>query len=90
MAALTKKRFRMCFLEKPRPNLCRWDLRSDGQHGHARAVTIEKPVDQMQVARAAAPGAYRQLAREVRFGAGCKSGDLLMPNVDPFDPSLPP
>ena len=34
---------------------------------------IEEPVDERQVARAAASRADRQLACELRFGSGCKS-----------------
>lgn len=51
-------------------------------------MTIEQAVDEVQVARPAAPCAYRQLAREVRFGTRCEGGHLLVPDVDPFDLAL--
>jgi hypothetical protein len=39
------------------------DMGGDRQHRHAAAVAIEQAVDQMQIARAAAAGADRELAR---------------------------
>ena len=42
----------------------------------------------MEIAWAAAAGADREIARQVRFGAGRKSGDLLVADMEPFDLTL--
>ena len=62
-------------------------MRGDRQHRHAAALAVEQAVDQMQVARTAAAGANRQLARQMRLGAGREGGALLMAHVDPLDRS---
>jgi hypothetical protein len=51
-------------------------------------VAVEQTVDQVQIARPAAARADRELAREMRLGAGRERGDLLVPDMDPFDPAL--
>src|SRR4029077_9900814 len=45
-------------------------------------------VDEVQIARPAASGADREIAGEMRLGAGRKCSDLLVPDMDPFDLSL--
>ena len=57
--------------------------------GHARAVTVEQTVDEVQIARPAAARADRELARQMRLGAGRERGDLLVPDMDPLDLALP-
>ena len=89
VAAFLEKHFRVRLLEIPGADLRRRYLRRDRQHRHARPVAIEQAVDQMQIAGSAAPGADRELARQMRFGARCKSGDLLMPDMNPLDFGLP-
>ena len=79
----------MRFLEIAGADLGRRDLRGDSEHGHARAVTVEQAVDEMQVARPAAPRAYGELTRQMRLGGGRESGDLLVPDMDPLDLALP-
>ncbi len=62
-------------------------LRGDGQHGHAAALAIVETVDQMQIARTAAPGANRQCSRKMRFrsrGEGCR---LFVSYVNPLQDS---
>src|ERR1700751_3446222 len=68
----------------------RRDLRGDRQHRHTRPGAIEEPIDQMQIARAATAGTNRELARQVRLGAGSKGGDLLVPDMQPLDFALAP
>ena len=53
-----------------------------------RAVAIKKPVDQMQIARAAATRAYRELTGQVRFGAGGEGAGLLVAHMNPLDLAL--
>src|ERR1700742_603057 len=42
----------------------------------------------MEIAGAAAPGTDRKLSRQMRFGTGCESRDLLMPYMHPLDLAL--
>ena len=60
-------------------NLC-----GDGQDGNAAAMTVVKAIDQMQVARAAASGANRQLASEMGFGSGGERRRLFMSHLNPL------
>src|ERR1700722_4853522 len=48
-------------------------------------MAIEKSVDQVQIARSAAAGAYGEIARQVGFGARCEGGHLFVSPVHPFD-----
>ena len=64
-------------------------MRGDAEHGDARAVTVEQTVDEVQIARSAAPRADRELTRQMRLGAGRKRGDLLVPDLNPRDLPLP-
>ena len=64
-------------------------MRGDGEHRHARAVAVEQAVDQVQVAGAAAAGADRELAGQMRVGAGGEGRDLLVPDMQPVDLALP-
>src|SRR5208282_2564989 len=50
--------------------------------------TVEQPVDQVQVARAAAAGADGKLAGQMRLGARGEGGDLLVADMQPLDLSL--
>jgi hypothetical protein len=51
-------------------------------------VTIEKAVDEMQIARSAAPRADGKLARQMRLGARGEGGDLLVPDMQSLDLAL--
>jgi hypothetical protein len=51
-------------------------------------MTIEEAVDQVQMARSAAPRADRELIRQVRLGACRESRDLLVPDMHPLDLAL--
>jgi hypothetical protein len=55
----------------------------------ARSAAIEQPIDQVQVARAAAAGTNSRLAGQVRFGARGKGGDLFVSHLEPLDLALP-
>jgi hypothetical protein len=48
-------------------------------------MTIKQAIDQVEIARPAAPCANRERAGELCFGARCKSGNLLMADMDPLD-----
>src|SRR5262249_44757612 len=88
MAALPEQLLRVRLLEIAGGDFRRRDLGRDGEHRHTRAVAVEQTVDEMQVAGSAAAGADRELAREMRFAAGGKRRDLLVPDMNPFDLAL--
>jgi hypothetical protein len=52
-------------------------------------MTIEQAVDEMQIAWSAAAGTDGKLSGQMRLGAGCEGGDLLVPDMHPFDLALP-
>src|SRR6266581_8836317 len=89
MAALFKERLRMRFLEIPGPDFGGRDLRGDRQHRHTRSMTIEQAIDQVQIARAAAPGADGEVPRQMRLGTRRESGNFLVPHMNPLDLALP-
>src|SRR5258705_9811411 len=78
----------MGFLEISGAEFGRRDLRCNGKHGHARPLTIEQAIDQVQIAGAAASRTDREFSRQVRLGAGCERSDLLVPHMHPFDLAL--
>jgi hypothetical protein len=47
-------------------------------------MTVEQPVDQVQIPRPTTPGADRKLARQVGLGARRKRSGFLMPDVYPL------
>jgi len=63
-------------------------MRGDGQDRDARAMAIEEPVDEVEIARAAASGTDRERAGEVGLRPGGEGRDLLVPDMDPFDLAL--
>ena len=71
-------------------DLGRWDLGRDGEHRRAAAMGVVEPVDEVQVARPAAPGTDGELARQMRLSSGRERGDFLVPDVNPLDLSLAP
>jgi hypothetical protein len=85
VAALAEQRLRARLLEVPGPDLLARDLGRDGDHRHAAAVAVVQAVDEVQVARPAAPGARGQFAGQVGFGPRRERGRLLVPDVDPAD-----
>ncbi len=52
-------------------------------------MAVEQTIDEVEIAGAAAPGANGERAGEMRFSARCESGNLLVPDMDPFDLVLP-
>src|SRR5271170_4512206 len=85
MAAACEDLYRIRFLEISTPDFGARNLRRNGQNGDAAALAIVEAIDQVHVSRPAASGAYRQLAGEMRFGAGRERGCLLMAHTNPFD-----
>src|ERR1700688_3340567 len=78
----------MGFLEISGAEFGRGDLRRNGKHGYARPLTIEQPIDEVQIARSTASGADRKLSCQVRLGTGRKGRNLLVPHMNPLDLSL--
>ena len=80
----------MGLLEVSAADLMGGDLRGNGEDGHAAPVAIVQPVDQVQVARAAAAGADGELAGEVRLCPRGEGRRLLVPHGDPSKLVLSP
>ncbi len=66
------------------------NVRGNRQHRHAAAMAIEQAVDEMQIAGTAASGADRELAGQMRLGAGRKRAGLLVAHMHPVDAADPP
>ena len=75
----------MRLLEVLRADLGARDVRGDRQHRHPAALRVEETVDQMQVARAAAACADRQLSGQRGIGGRRERGRLLVTDVLPSD-----
>ena len=89
MAALFEQVLRVGFLKIAGAGFGRRNLGGDREHRDARPVTIIEAVDQVQIARAAAAGADRERAGQMRLRTRRKRGDLLVPDMDPLDLALP-
>jgi hypothetical protein len=55
------------------------------EDGHSGAMTIRQPVDEMEIARTAAPGTDRKLAGKMRLSSGGERRHFLVSDVKPFD-----
>ena len=85
VAALRQRGVRDASPEVTAANFSAGNLRGNGEHGNTAAVAVVEAVDQMQVARSAAPGADRELSGEVRFGARGERSRLLVADVHPSE-----
>jgi predicted outer membrane protein len=54
---------RVGLLEVAAADLARREVRGDAEHRYARTMTIEQPVNEVQVTGPATARAYRELAR---------------------------
>jgi len=52
-------------------------------------MRFEQPVDEVQAARPARPGAGCEIAGEHCLGSGCKPGDFFVPDMHPLDVAAP-
>src|SRR5208337_873749 len=84
VAALREKMFRVGLLEVPAAYLIAWNLRRDGQDGHAAAVAVVESVDQVQVSGAATSRANRQPTGKMGLRARRKGCRLFVPKMDPI------
>ena len=85
MAAFLEQRLRVGLLEVATAYFSGGDVRGDAEHRDARAVAIKQAIDEVQIAWTAAPRAYGERSRQMRFRTSRKCGDLLVPDVDPLD-----
>src|SRR5262245_20970310 len=85
VAAFREQALGMGGLEVVDADLPARNMRGDRQHRHTAAMTIVKPVDEVQVARTAATGADRKLAGEMRLGAGGEGRGFLVAHMNPVD-----
>src|SRR6266851_5902803 len=60
----------------------------DRHYWHARAVTVEQTVDEVQVARTATSGADRETTCDMRIRAGGERGDFLVPDMQPLHAAM--
>jgi hypothetical protein len=89
MAAFLEQVLRVGLLEVAAADLAGREMRGNTEHRHARPVTIEQPVDEMQVAGPAAAGANRELPGQMRLGAGGEGAGLFVAHMHPLDLTLP-
>src|ERR1700757_4433099 len=54
---------------------CRRNVCGDREYRHARAMTIEQAVDEMQIPRSAATGAHREVTGEMGLSTRCERRD---------------
>ncbi len=80
--------FRLGLLKVSAPDFITWNLRSDSQDRNAASLAVVQPVDQMQVPGTAAPGANRQVSREMRFRSSSKRCRLFVPDMNPLNPLI--
>ena len=85
VAAILEGLLRVGLLKIGRAQLRGGNLRGDGQNGHATAMAVIKPINEVEIARAAAACTNRQAIGQVRVGASGESSRFLMPNMDPRD-----
>jgi len=90
VTALREEVFRAGFLKIAAANFAAGDLSRDREHWNAAAMAIIKTIDQMQIARAATPRAYRQSSSQMCFCAGRERGCLFVAHVNPLNLPLPP
>lgn len=85
VAAFLKEILRVRLLKIAAADLDRGNLGGDRQHRNPASVSVEQPVDQMQIARPAGAGADGELAGDLRLAGRGECSHLLMSHVDPFD-----
>src|SRR3954469_22633223 len=85
MAALLEQIFWICLLEVSATDLITGYLCCDGYYRNAAAMAVIQSVDQVQIARSATAGAYRQASGEVSFRSRGKCCDFFMPRMYPLD-----
>ena len=85
VAALLEELLGMGGLEIVDADFAARDMGGDRQHRRMRALRVKQTVDKVQVAWAAAAGADREFARQLRLGGGGEGGAFLMAHVNPVD-----
>ena len=85
VAAFAEQFLRMGLLKIAAADFAGGDVGGNGQYRYMVTMTVKQTVDQMQVTRSAGTGADRQLAGQLRLGAGGESSDLFVPGGHPVD-----
>src|SRR5271154_3074451 len=85
VAAFLEQDFRMSLLKISRADLAGRNMRCDREHRSIASMSIEKAVDQVQVAGAAAPPAGRELAGELCLGTGRIRAGFFVAHMNPFN-----
>jgi hypothetical protein len=89
VAAFLEQPLRVSLLKIAGTDFPRRNVRRDGEHRYTRALAIEEPIDEVQIARATTPRAHREITGQMRLGARRERRDFLMPDMDPLDRALP-
>ena len=84
MAALREQMFRMRLLEITAADFRARNLRGDRKHRHTAAMTIVKPIDEMEIARPTASRAHSELSGQLRFRAGSERRRFFVSNRHPL------
>src|SRR5271168_907229 len=90
MAAFFEENLRVSLLKILRSDLGARYVGGDGEHRNTVAMTIEEPVDEVQIAGSATACADRELAGHLGIRPGGKRRDLLVAHVHPFHFALFP
>src|ERR1700733_1026131 len=85
MAAFPEQRLWVRLLEIARSDLRTRDMRGDDQYRRHAAVRIIDAIEEVHIARSAAADTYRQLTRQLGFGACRKRRNFFVPVMPPFD-----
>ena len=90
VAAFLEQDFRVGLLKISRADLTRGNMRGDRKHRSIASMSVEKAVDQVQVARAAASPAAGELAGELCLRAGRIRAGFFVAHMDPFNFGVQP
>ena len=83
VAAFTEQLLRMRLLKVAATDFTRRNMRRNGEDGHVITVTIKKTVDEVQISRPTRPGADREFAGQLCFGACREGGNLFVSRRHP-------
>jgi hypothetical protein len=78
----------MSFLEISGTDLSSRNMRRDREDRSIAAMSIEKSINQVEVAGAATARTDREFAAKLSLGTGCKRGGFFVAHVDPLNPSI--
>jgi hypothetical protein len=75
----------VCLLKVSAADLIAWNLGGNREHRHTISVAVEEAIDEVKIAWAATPRAYRDLSCQMSLCTSGEGGNLLMPYMQPFN-----